>query len=382
MKVGIDLQPLRTPTTGIGTYLYNMVLASMAVEPEFELIGYNNFRYRPFGRSEFEKLVEIGAVSGGARSLLIRSHLARIAFRQFNRYRFKRASRSQPLDVFHAYSYRPLADPRAPVIPVVYDLSFVRHPQMHPRERLEWLARIPDLVAAAPQVQTISEFSKREIVEVYGVSPDKVFVAPPAAAQLFRPLGDEAAAAGIAEFDLSLRRYFLAVGTLEPRKNIRTLIAAYAALSPSERAASPLVIVGAQGWGQLDLPPDTDRLKREGTLRFLQSVSNPQLRHLYEGARAVLFPSVYEGFGLPAVEALACGTTVIHSENTSMDEITGGLAKRLPAMDITAWRDAMREALAASDDAGAREKRIARSKEFDWKKSAAKIVGAYRRLRS
>lgn len=384
MKVGIDLQPLRTPTTGIGNYLYNMVLASMAVEPAFELIGYDNFKYSPFSEADFRKLVDVAAISGEMRSRLSRSHLVRIAYRQINRYSFIRATKGQRLDLFHAYSYLPLADPGAPVIPVVYDLSFVRHPRMHPKERLKWLARLPDIVATAPQVQTISEFSRKEIIDVYGVSPDKVFVAYPAAAPLFRPAGDQATARGLGEFGLALQGYFLTVGTLEPRKNIRTLIAAYATLSPSERAACPLVVVGAQGWGELDLPPDTERLKREGSLRFLQRIGNVQLRDLYEGAKALLFPSIYEGFGLPAVEALACGTFVIHSEGTSMDEITGGLAMRVPAMDITAWRDALREAMSSQNgpDMPARAERISRSRQFDWKKSATKIAQAYHSVRS
>jgi alpha-1,3-rhamnosyl/mannosyltransferase len=382
MKVGIDLRPLQTPMTGIGTYLYNMVLASMALDPRFELIGYSNFRYRPFDAAGLRKLVAGGTVAGRAGSVLSRAHLARIAYRRFNTYRFVQATGSQRLDIFHAYSFQPLADPGAPVLPVVYDLSFVRYPHMHPKERLAWMARLPGVIARAPMVQTISEFSKREIVEVYGIAADKIFVAYPAPAPLFRPLGDEATAAGIAAFGLSPRKYFLAVGTFEPRKNIRTLIAAFAALSPADRAACPLVIVGGEGWGNLDLPPDTERLTGEGSLRFLREVSNPQLRDLYEGAKIVLLSSVYEGFGLPAVEAFACGTAVAHSEGTSMDEITGGLARRVPAMDVAAWNEVMREAISSHSVAGphTRHERIARSKLFDWQKSASQISQIYKRF--
>src|SRR5258708_35385967 len=120
-------------------------------------------------------------------------------------------------------------------------------------------------------------------------------VAPPAAAGIFRPLGAEATSADLIPLKLSYKNFLLAVGTLEPRKNLRTLISAYSELPPATRSRFPLVIVGNPGWGKLNLPPNTNRLITDGSVRFLGSVSDTRLRTRYEGAVGRLFPSLYAG---------------------------------------------------------------------------------------
>src|SRR5258708_32313932 len=145
----------------------------------------------------------------------------------------------------------------------------------------------------------------------------------------------------------------------------------------------PLVIAGSAGWGDIHLPTESLRLLSEGSLRFLGMVPDARLRDLYEGAVALLFPSLYEGFGMPVVEALSCGTHVTHSAGTSMDEISADLGVRLPATDIEAWADAMRHAIdqtVAQTAPSARQQRIARAQTFDWATSAARVRSAYLRL--
>ena len=265
--------------------------------------------------------------------------VVRSGYRHLRTARFAASRPPSELDLFHAFKYLPVAELAVPTLPVVYDLSFVRYPEAHPHQRLRDLEALPAVIERSSLVHTISEFSKSEIVSVFGTSPDKIFIAPPAASSIFQPLGDGATRIEIAKFDLSLHGYLLTVGTLEPRKNLKTLISAYAQLTSAERTRAPLVVVGNAGWGDLDLPRETESLKSDGTLRFLGAVSDVQLRSLYEGAIALVFPSIYEGFGMPAVEALACGTQVAHSLNTSMEAITDGVATlRAPATDVMAWR--------------------------------------------
>jgi alpha-1,3-rhamnosyl/mannosyltransferase len=142
------------------------------------------------------------------------------------------------------------------------------------------------------------------------------------------------------------------------------------------------VIAGSAGWGNVGLPNQATELAGEGSLRFIGEVSDARLRDLYEGAIALCFPSLYEGFGMPVVEAMSCGTHVIHTAKTSIDEITAHLGLPLPATDVAAWTDAIQEAIASTPQStkGDREHRIRRARMFDWTTSAARVKNAYSSL--
>jgi alpha-1,3-rhamnosyl/mannosyltransferase len=169
---------------------------------------------------------------------------------------------------------------------------------------------------------------------------------------------------------------------LEPRKNLKTLVSAYGRLPKTMRARIPLLVVGGSGWGKLDLPAEASLLVNEGSLKFLGSVNNAELRSLYEGSIALLFPSIYEGFGMPVVEAMACGTNVAHSSNTSMDEITNGAAKRVDATDVDAWSAVMTDFAARSNPTVCRDTQalIDQAATFNWNRSAAMVRKAYDNL--
>lgn len=141
-----------------------------------------------------------------------------------------------------------------------------------------------------------------------------------------------------------------------------------------------LVVVGGRGWGDLNLPREATAFVDQGALRFLSGVSDRQLRSLYEGARLLAMPSLYEGFGMPVVEALACGTPVAHSADTSMDEISGDCGIRISALDVDGWAAALRQATEGDEHANAvlRAARIERARHFDWLKSAGKVIDVYR----
>jgi alpha-1,3-rhamnosyl/mannosyltransferase len=326
-----------------------------------------------------KKLSAAPRASTGLRSQVAKIELARKAYRLYRSRLLRQAYRSRALTLFHAFNYLPVAPTCVPTLPVVYDLSFVRFPETHPEERLRWLDGLGEAIARAPLIHTISEFSRTEIADHYGYPRDRILVAYPAANPLFRPLGEDVTRNDLQPMGLQPRRYFLAVGTLEPRKNLRTLIAAYADLPRQTRQQFPLVIAGRTGWGNVDLPPQTSNLEREGTLRFPGAVTDQQLRTLYEGARSLLFPSFYEGFGMPVVEALACGTPVIHSRDTSMDEITDNLATGIPALDVAAWTEAMRAAAepGAADREDMRQLCLAQAQKFNWMQSAKIVRQAY-----
>lgn len=381
--------------TGVGNYCFHLLTALMANHLDFQFSGFSHLTWKPFDLSHLRQVdraygktdLHIAApttrskerqVQQSLRAVAARIDLARRIYRRIRMAQFRRGDALNGLDLFHAFKYLPPVDLAIPVLPVVYDLSFVRFPETHPRQRLQELERLPAVVSRAPFVHTISEFSKAEIATVYGYPRERIVVAPPAASAIFRPLGQEITQKDIALFDVVPGYYFLAVGTLEPRKNLRTLIAAYSGLSSRIRGRIPLIIAGGSGWGDLKLPSSADRMMTDGSLRFLGAVSDPILRSLYEGARALLFPSIYEGFGMPAVEALACGTEVIHSSGTSMDEITEGTSRSVLPMDVSAWTIALQDISEnPMRSAGDRERRIARSRRFNWQRSAEAIGQLY-----
>ena len=385
MKIGFDKDILRGPRTGIGNYCFQMLEALTSLDEDLEFFTANGFWWRPFLRQNLDDYAARQSkhlISSHLRSRLSKIRVASTAYRTYRRLLAESTYRSKRLSLFHAFNYLPLAKTAAPMLPVVYDLSFVRYPETHPVERLRWLAGLEKVLDDSPLIQTISKFSRNEISRYYGYPSERIFVAYPAASLIYRPLGEAITQGDLSVFSLIRKRYFLAVGTLEPRKNLKTLIAAYATLPQKLRGLFPMVLVGHAGWGNMDLPRETSNLLDDGTLRFLGAVSDAQLRSLYEGARSLLFPSIYEGFGMPVVEALACGTRVIHTKDTSMDEITGSNRFGIAALDVEAWARAMIDSSEISEsEVSAEAPELMRlASAFSWHESAQMVSKVYRTL--
>ena len=392
LKVGIEMRAMAGALTGVGNYSLNLLQALVNDYAYLQYAGFGLFSWKEVDAAALKRIEAANSSRAETKGLaadrsdslrtLVRKRLSRsdLALTLY-RTQFSRTVKRQSFDLFHAFNFLPFADPGVVTLPVIYDLSFIRYPDAHPPERLKRLRGLPALLDRAPLVQTISQFSRNEIVAVYGYPKERIFVATPAANKVFRPLGAAVVRGELGEFGISMGNYLLAVGTLEPRKNLRTLITAYAGL-PGRQARHSASHRRRRGLGELDLPTWTSALLSEGSLIFLGSVSNSQLRSLYEGATALLFPSIYEGFGMPVVEAMACGTPVAHSKDTAMDEITHGLATCIPALDVDAWTSVMRTLIDEPDNSDAsRAKRISQAATFDWHKSAAQVEDAYTKLR-
>ncbi|MEA5390458.1 glycosyltransferase family 1 protein [Cyanobium gracile UHCC 0139] len=282
------------------------------------------------------------------------------------------------LSLFHAFQYVAPRPSVLPTIPVVYDLSFLRHPAWHPVSRLLALLPLADQCRRAPVVHTISAFSAAEIQSLLGVDSRRIHIIPPGVGEAFLTEGP-LQPSSLAAFDLRADGFFLTVGTLEPRKNLRTLIQAYARLPESLRRRWPLCVAGPEGWGDMALPPEAAGLVEGGMLRFLGYLAVDVLRDLYCAARVVLYPSLYEGFGIPVIEAMACGAPVVCSNAAAIPEAGGALATYISPLDVDAWTQALVQVTDASVsmDPAQREQRRAHALGFRWSLGAERAVGLY-----
>jgi glycosyltransferase involved in cell wall biosynthesis len=224
--------------------------------------------------------------------------------------------RADGVDVLHCPTFRGPFSSRVPLVVTVHDLAVLRHPEWFNRwtRRYSRLA-VPRVLHAATRVIAVSEFTKRELVELLAVPAAKIRVVPNAVEDVFTPEGPRA------EGD-----YALAVGTLEPRKNLERIAAA---------VEGELRVVGVRGWGGVEPPPNAV---------WLGEVSDEELARLYRGARCLVYASLYEGFGIPVAEALACGCPIVTSAGSAMAEVAREDAVYVDPADVDSIRDGIERA--------------------------------------
>ncbi len=266
-----------------------------------------------------------------------------------------RAAGRARVDVLHCPSFRgPTASP-VPLVVTVHDLAVLRHPELFNRwTRAYSRLYVPRVVAAARLVVAVSEFTRDELADVLGISLGKVRVVPNAVPAGFGPDGPRA------DGD-----YVLAVGTLEPRKNLQRLAEA------AELARVELRVVGAPGWGDVELPSH---------VRLAGPVDDEQLAALYRGACCLAYPSLYEGFGIPIVEAMACGTPVVTSRGGATEEVAGGAAVLVDPFDPAAIAAGIHAAAARHD--ALRAAGLERARAFTQERVAKAMLSVYREASS
>lgn len=385
MRIGLDLSALHRPHTGVAVYAGQLARALLAApHPGAELSGFDGLRLVPLAEALGARWAS-GGQAGAGDGLVGAAGRAAVAVRALMP--LARAARAagfvaaqRRLDLFHCLMTLPPGPAWRPTLPLLYDLSPLRHPETHPAARVRAFERALPRIAAAPVINTISAFSAAEITALLGVPADRVAVTLPGVDPFFRAPDAAEDAAALAGLDVAPGRFLLAVATLEPRKNLATLVAAYAGLPPAVQAAAPLLLVGQPGWGNLAFPAEAERLIAAGRIRLTGYLPKPALRALYRATALFLFPSIYEGFGLPPAEALACGAPVAVSAGTAMEEAVCGAGQRLPARDVGAWRAAMAAAIEAPNRSpeaiAARQAAVA---PLDWARTAAATLALYRR---
>lgn len=271
---------------------------------------------------------------------------------------------------------RPLA---ISTVITINDLSWHHEPAWHPADRLAWIDRnLARTLRQARRITALSQFTKDAAIRELGVPADMVTVVPLAPAAAFHPVAAAAAATVLARFELVDRSYVLSVSTIEPRKNFARLFAAHQALPAEMRRRVPLVIAGGKGWGDALNASATDAATRRGELRMLGHVSDDDLVVLTARAGVFAYVSLYEGFGLPVIEAMAAGCAVVASATTSIPEVAGDAALLVDPFDEAAIAGGLRAVL--EDPALAERLRNAgmeRAAEFSWDRTVGGLLGCW-----
>jgi len=381
MKLLTDLDCLAPPLTGIGHYTRELTQRLINRDQLDDVTAMYHGRF--IGKEAVRDLL-VSANSGaptqpqdwlGRLKPLVRQlPMARWAWQRVKAQRFQSYSSQHQPDVYWEPNFI-LKPTRCPSVVTIYDLSPLALPEFHPAARIALLKRaLSSSVKRAECVVTISQFTSEALQTHLGVSPERIRLVPPAAGSEFRPHSQSETLALRERFSLP-EQFILSVGTLEPRKNLSRLLSAYERLPAWLRQEWPLVCVGARGWNDTTLSADIARLEERGELIRLGYVAQADLPCLTAAAGLIAYMSVYEGFGMPVVEGLACGVPVLTSQNTVMEEVAGECAFYADPFDVEAISTQLETAL--TDEP--RRSRLSQdgplqAAKFDWQRSADTLL--------
>jgi glycosyltransferase involved in cell wall biosynthesis len=259
-------------------------------------------------------------------------------------------------------------------------LSFLRYPEVLTRSRRLYLKTLTrQTCQRAKRIIAISQSTAQDLVELLGVDGSKIDIAYPGVSPQFSPLPTES----VTEFRQKKQlpdHFFLFVGTLEPRKNLPMLLRAYAQLSAAERQATHLILGGGKGWLYAEIFATIERLGLAETVHLPGYIPAEELIYWYNAADALVYPALYEGFGIPVVEALACGKPVLTSNISSLPEAGGAVSVLLPPADEGAWTQALRQTISTNSSNTEINARQAWAQSFTWQKTAQQTLATYRQV--
>lgn len=347
LKVVVDGSGLQMPRVGVGVYTKQILHAMVVERPDCRLTV--------FGPPGAFVHVPHSAYRPLPRTRLIGRHLQWPA----------RIRQLKPDAYFGPAGVLPLGDVGCPSVITVHDLAIYRNPKWFPaRQPLSTRLVVPRSVLRADVVIAVSESTASDIVDIFGIPRWRIEVVPHGVATSFAPMS----AQDLAEVRARLRlpeRFILFVGTIQPRKNLETLLEAWAMMSDRP----DLVIVGAWGWRYESI---RERMGRLGAgLHHIENLDPADLPAVYNMARVLAHPAWYEGFGLPPLEAMACGTPVVVSDRTSLPEVVDDAGLVVPADQPEAWRQALEKVLGDTElAAGMRHRGILRAAQFSWPRAA------------
>jgi len=369
MRIAFDGTTLTPGRTGVGYYTEHL-LQHLAAQADDEVIVLSN---RPLDTTR--PLPPRTLVAPTAVPLPRLVWLQTLAPRALRRLR--------PDVVHFTNGMMPLASP-VPTVVTIHDMSLTMYPRYHPLRRVLLNRPLVDIAARrADAIITVSQSARRDIMRIYGIDARRIHVVHEAAAPSFRPVRDRATLDRIRQRYGLAERVILYVGTIEPRKNLPKLIAGFARRHQAGDLPHQLVCAGPYGWLSRDIEALIEELEIRNALRFTGYVPFADLPALYSLAEMFVFPSIYEGFGLPVVEAMACGTPVITGHVAALAEVGGGAVEHVERLDADQLGDAM-VSLARSPERRRHLSRLGlqRSQVFSWERAARETVNVYRQALS
>jgi glycosyltransferase involved in cell wall biosynthesis len=366
VRFGIDSHSAEREGEGNTTYTRHLIAALLAAGGDDDVALFAGNPAHPFYRSlpsrHGSPVVRVPQARG----------IARLGWA------LARAASRARIDVLHVQYVAPLWY-RGPLVVTVHDLGYLHVPESFPLGlRVALRTLVPPSIKRAALIVAVSEFTRRDIVARYRIPPEKVVVTPEGADARFRPRSTEETVSVLARYGLQ-PGFVFSLGRLNRRKNLERLLQAYARLRRDGLVDVPLVIGGKPDYG---LEETLRRARSSGAssgVRFAGLISDEDLPVFYSGAACFVYPSLFEGFGLPALEAMACGTPVIASDRTAIPEVVGDAALSVNPESVDALAEAMRRVLTDRDLAMDLSRRgLARSRQFTWAEAARLTREAYR----
>ena len=368
MKIGIDLHAVHQLMQGSRTYIYQLAMHLASLEDSLDLVLYvPSIVYEEFKNQSFGKHVTCEPIP--------HSRIGRLLTK------FPRQCARSGIDLLHVQYIAPFGL-AMPYVVSLHDILHETYPQFYPRKIRRLMSLLYPLSARrAHTVLALSEFTKSQVMSLYNIPAERIEVVYPGVSHEFYPRADSSKILAVMQKYAIDGDYILYVGRIEPRKNIQALIQAVMLLDRKKELPCKLVVAGMMDPMLAEYYHSIRSMAMSDKILFTGGVAQEDLPYLYSGAKAFVYPSHGEGFGLPVIEAMACGTPVIASNVTSLPEAVGDAGIMVDPQDTEALAAAIGNVLG---DASLRKQMAARgvqhAAKFSWKGTAAQVFSIYQRI--